>query len=80
MSNFDELQVKKTSNVLEFLQNLKLVSTTFFFFFNVFLFKIFFTKHENIIKSNNKKNNYINQLLRLPLFKYTHTEKNNTYD
>ena len=41
----------------------------------------FLQQHENIIKNNNKKNNYINQSLRLLLLKYTHTrtEKNNTY-
>ena len=45
-------------------------------FFNLFfLLNFFLQQHENIIKSNNKKNNYINQLLRLPLLKYTHTEK-----
>ena len=53
----------------------------FVFFLNLFfLLNFFLQQHENIIKSNNKKNNYINQLLRLPLVKYTHREKNNTYD
>ena len=45
------------------------------FFINFFSFKIFLQQHENMIKSNNKTNNYINQLLRLPLLKYTHTYK-----
>ena len=41
-----------------------------------FYFKFFLQQHKNIIKSNNKKNNYMNQLLRLPLLKYTHRKKN----
>ena len=46
----------------------------FILFLNQFFsFKFFFTATQNIIKSNNKKNNYMNQLLRLPLLKYTHT-------
>ena len=28
------------------------------------------------LKSNNKRNNYTNRLLRFPLLKYTHTYKN----
>ena len=35
-------------------------------------------QRDSTVKNNNKKNNYINQLLRLPLLKHTHTEKNNT--
>ena len=53
-----------------------------FFLKTLFPFKIFLQQHENTIKSNDKNNNYINQLLRLPLLKHTHThthtEKNNT--
>ena len=35
---------------------------------------VYCNNNKNIIRSNNKKNNYMNQLLRLPLLKYT-TEK-----
>ena len=42
---------------------------SFFFLLN------FILQHKNKIKSNNKKNNYMNQWLRLPLLKYTHTEE-----
>ena len=31
------------------------------------------------MKSNNKKSNYINHLLRLPLLKYAQTDKKSTY-
>ena len=66
------------------LLNISQCSISFFCFFdNVFSFSFSFfffffflqQQHENIIKSNNKKNNYIIQLLRLPLLKYTHTQK-----
>ena len=44
-----------------------------------FLLNFFLRQHENVIKSNNKKRkNYMSQLLRLPLLKYTHRKK--TYD
>ena len=51
-----------------------------FFFNKFFSFKNFFftTTQKYVIKSNNKKNNYMNQLLRLPLLKYAHTEKKYT--
>ena len=62
-----------------------------YFWYPIFLkkffpFKIFLQQHENAIKSNDKNNNCINQLLRLPLLKHihthththTHTEKSNT--
>ena len=42
---------------------------SFFFLLN------FILQHKNKIKSNNKKNNYMNQLLRLPMLKYTHRKK-----
>ena len=48
-----------------------LFQNAFFFLNQFFPFKVFYTKHKNLIKSNNKKNNYMNQLLRLPLLKYT---------
>ena len=52
----------------------------FFFSINFFPFNFFFLQqHQNIIKSNNKNNNYMNQLLRLPLLKYTHTPRKNRY-
>ena len=51
-----------------------------FFLIDFFPLNFFFkTTRKYIIKSNNKKNNCINQLLRLPLLKYTHTQKKNTY-
>ena len=46
-----------------------------FFRINFFLLILFLQQHKSIIKSNNKKSNYMNQLLRLPLLKYTHTEQ-----
>ena len=46
------------------------------FFYKFFPFNFFLQQHKNIIKSNNKKNNYMNQLLRLPLLNYIQTEKN----
>ena len=45
--------------------------------------KNFYKYKKKTFKSNNKNNNYINQLLKLPLLKHTHThtqkkkEKNN---
>ena len=52
----------------------------FFFFINQFFpFKFFLQQHKNLIKGNNKKNNYMNQLLRLPLLKYTHTKRKYIY-
>ena len=53
------------------------LSTTYFsiFFKSVFfILNFFLQQHKNIIESNNNKNNYMNQLLRLPLLKYTHTQ------
>ena len=48
---------------------------SFFSFFenSFFPFNLFLQQHKNLTKSNNKKNSYMNQLLRLPLLKYTHT-------
>ena len=54
-------------------RNRNLGNFYFFFLINFFLLNFFYSKHKNLIKSNNKKNNYMNQLLRLPLLKYTHT-------
>ena len=45
----------------------------FFFQSTPFLLSFFYSSTKNIIKINNKKNNYLNQLLRLRLLKYTHT-------
>ena len=46
--------------------------------FRSFLISFFLQQHKNAVKSNNKNNNYINQLLRLPLLKHTHTKNNNS--
>ena len=58
------------------------------FFFNkiFFPFKNFYNNTKKTFKSNNKNNNYINQLLKLPLLKcvrththtHTHTQNNNS--
>ena len=48
------------------------------FFNNFFSFSGFLQQHKDTAKSNNKKNNYINQLLRSSLLKNTHRERNNT--
>ena len=58
------------------------LSTTYFSIFLksiFFILSFFLEQHKNIIESNNNKNNYMKQLLRLPLLKYTHTNKKNTY-
>ena len=47
----------------------------FFYLMNFFPFKFFLQQHENTIKNSNKKNNYINQLLRLPLLKIQRERK-----
>ena len=54
-------------------------SSTFKLLFQVFFsFQEFLQQHENTVKSNNQKNNCINQLLRLLLLKYTQkNDKNN---
>ena len=54
-------------------------SSKFKLLFQVFFsFQEFLQQHENTVKSNNQKNNCINQLLRLLLLKYTQkTDKNN---
>ena len=45
-----------------------------------FPFKFFLQQHKTIINSNNMKNNYMNQLLTLPLLKYhTHTQTHTKY-
>ena len=48
---------------------------SFFSFFenSFFPFNLFLQQHKNLTKSNNKKNSHMNQLLKLPLLKYTHT-------
>ena len=51
-----------------------------FVFLIIFLLSknFFLQQHENIIKSNNTKKNCMNQILRLPLLKYTHTQREKT--
>ena len=45
----------------------------------MFSFKRFLQQHEDTVKSNNKKNNYKNQIIKITIAKtYTHRKKDNT--
>ena len=65
------IQKKSTLNILNEKTKARNILHLFFLYIKTKILQ----QHENTIKSNNKINNYINHLSRLPLLKYTHTQK-----